>query len=347
MGVPAVMEAVRFVGVGALQVVRLPVPAPGTGQVLVRVRAAGICRTDVHIVAGHYPVTPPRVLGHEIAGEVAALGPGMAGLAPGDRVGVYPALFCGLCPECLRGQYRACVRFEGLGNTRDGGWAEYVLAEAGQIVPLGSTTLEDGAWLEPMSCILRALNGIRLEAVRTALVMGAGPLGLLTLLLLQRQGVPQVLVADPNQERLAHARRLGAAAAVEVPRTGAAARAAQQVRACVPQGFDLLFDTTGRSAAAARAVQWAAHGATVVLFGVPHPGSRFAALMETFFRKEVTLRASAGNGPGEYRAAAQMLAAAALPLGDLVHRRIARRAIPAALEGLAGPGRAGKVLVID
>jgi threonine dehydrogenase-like Zn-dependent dehydrogenase len=344
---PAMMEAARFEGPGDVRLVRLPVPAPSAGQVLVRVACAGICRTDLHIVGGHFPVAPPRVLGHEIAGEIAALGAGVAEFAPGDRVGVYPALFCGRCAECRRGRYRACANFQGLGNTRDGGWAEYVLAEAGQIVPLQRISTEDAAWLEPISCILRALRGIESGGIETTLVMGAGPLGLLTLLILRRQGVPVVLVADPNPARLEQARNLGATGAIEVPRTGPAPRAAQQVRAFAPLGVDLLFDTTGRSVAAARAAAWAAHGGTLLLFGVPAPGSRLAVPLATVFRKEITVRASAGNGAAEYRAAAQMLEEAPLRLADLVGRRIVRADIPAALAAMAQPGHGGKVLVVD
>jgi threonine dehydrogenase-like Zn-dependent dehydrogenase len=216
------------------------------------------------------------VLGHEVAGEVAALGAGVAGLAPGQAVGVNPPVFCGECAYCRRGQPQQCQRFRCLGNTEDGGWAEFVVIRADQAIPLDGLAPERAVWLEPLSCVLRALGPAETIKGATLLVVGAGPLGLLAVEVARAWGAAAVAVVDPNAGKLHRAEQVGAHLACRVARAGATEEGDAALSQLAPLGFEHVLETTGRAAAIERALRWAGRVSTVHLFGVSDPAERVA-----------------------------------------------------------------------
>jgi threonine dehydrogenase-like Zn-dependent dehydrogenase len=339
------VRAVRFEGVGQLTVADMPEPAPGPGQVLLRVTVAGLCQTDVHIVQGHFPVRPPRVLGHEFSGEVAAIGPGVKNLAVGQPVGVSPAIFCGECAYCRRGQPQQCQRFRCLGNTEDGGWAEFALIRADQAIPLGDLRPEQAVWLEPLSCVVRALGFYPNLEGAAAMVIGAGPLGLLALQALRTYGAGPVAVVDPNPGKIERASHLGADCAQVVERTGETSIVDAALGAVAPLGFDLTIDTTGKSVSIARALRWTGRTGTVILFGVFDPEDRLLVSPAEIFDKELTIRAAAGSTPDAFAEAVRLMQTERFDTGSLVWRKVGMDDVPQVVAALMQPGEKGKVLV--
>jgi 2-desacetyl-2-hydroxyethyl bacteriochlorophyllide A dehydrogenase len=208
------MKAVRLVEIGKpLELQELPVPRVGEGQVLVRVKAAGICHSDVHYRAGNSPVGPlPQTLGHEVAGVVEEVGPGVAGLAAGDRVCLHYLLTCGECDYCRAGHEQFCVQGKMLGKHTDGGYAEYVAVPARNAVRLAEeVSFEQGAILMcSSSTSFHALRKGRLQAGETVAVFGAGGLGMSAIQLARIMGALEVYAVDINEQKLELAQAFGA-----------------------------------------------------------------------------------------------------------------------------------------
>jgi L-gulonate 5-dehydrogenase len=201
----------------SLDVVTLPEPSPGPGEVLVRVRAAGICGSDVHICHGTNPLAEyPRIIGHEFTGEIAALGEeavglaGTGGLSVGDHVVVDPVTSCGECYPCSVGRHNVCARLSVFGVHRDGGMAEFVAVPAANahVVPK-EWAWEKAVMTEPFSIAANILSRTECTARDRVLVLGAGPIGLTVLMSAVLLGA-RVAVADILDSRLETARNLGA-----------------------------------------------------------------------------------------------------------------------------------------
>ncbi len=208
------MKAVRLVAIGQpLALQEVPVPAFGHGEVLVRIKAAGICHSDAHYRAGVSPAGPlPLTLGHEIAGVVEAVGPGVTRVRPGNRVCLHYLVTCGQCYHCNRGQEQFCVRGQMLGKHRDGGYAEYVaVPERGVVALPDEIPFEHAAIMMCSSATsFHALRKGRLAAGETVAVFGAGGLGMSAIQLARGLGALAVYAVDINPGKLALAERFGA-----------------------------------------------------------------------------------------------------------------------------------------
>lgn len=210
------MRALVFLGPGRLELMEVPTPEPGPGEVLVRVRAAGICATDKKIfLRGHPRVVPPRVLGHEIVGEVVALGSGVEGVEPGYRVSVAPNFGCGHCEYCSQGWTNLCPERRALGIDVDGGFAEYLLIPA-KAVAQGNLLLlpqeipdEVGVLAEPLATALSAQEALGVSPGDTVLIIGGGPMGILNALAAKLRGAALVVLVERRFWRRSLAERLG------------------------------------------------------------------------------------------------------------------------------------------
>ena len=244
---PETMLAVRYTGPRKpLALERVPVPAPGPGEALVRVRAAGVCRTELHFLDGLLDLgVAPLTLGHEIAGEVVALGPGTQGLRPGDRVLVCYYATCGRCRWCRTARENLCGQpVAQLGFTADGGYAEYVKGPARVMVPL-----PEGLDFVPASTLgcsvttaLHASGTIaRLQAGETAVIYGAGGVGFALIQVCKARGAA-VIAVGRSAKRLDRARILGADAVISATEGNVAAR----IRALTGgEGADVIFELVG------------------------------------------------------------------------------------------------------
>ena len=210
------MKAAVVHGKGDIRLEEIPIPIPQKGEILIKVMASGVCATDVKILGGTgLPKHLPTILGHEVAGTIAAIGDGVTEYSLNDKVAVYPIAACGDCFFCQKEKYNLCLTPYGLAHGADGGFAEYMIIPH-QIIKLeGIIPLDDelpfdmAAMIEPISCCISASRMCNTNKDSTVLIIGAGPLGLMHCLISKDLGA-KVFVADINEERLSIAKILGA-----------------------------------------------------------------------------------------------------------------------------------------
>jgi threonine dehydrogenase-like Zn-dependent dehydrogenase len=240
------MLAAVYHGPEDLRLERVAVPAIAEDELLLRVESASICATDLRIVAGghrQYPQGVVRIPGHEVAGIVQEAGPAAGGVGRGQRVFIAPNMGCGDCRECRRGHNNLCRRFDAFGITLNGAFAQYMRVTGaairqGNVIPLPETVDFDAAALaEPLACVLRGQDAVDVSPGDAVLVMGAGPIGLLHVLLARQRGARLVIVSDLVPQRLAAARALGADLAVDIGEQDLAAR----VLAATGGGADVVI----------------------------------------------------------------------------------------------------------
>lgn len=255
---------------GGIDLARRAMQSPAAGEALVRVRCAAICGTDLSIVnwtawAAH-AYQPPFALGHELSGDVVAVGDGVNGIAPGDRVSMETHLPCGHCTQCLMGRGHTCLNLRVFSRLDAGAFAEYarVPAELLRVVP-PSLPYRHACLLEPLGIAVRAVIESRAGG-GSLLVSGCGPIGLLTVAAARALGVAHIAATDLSPARLELARTLGASLALD-PRDSASAQA---LAACAPEGgFDAVVEASGSGAAIAAVLPLTRPGGTVVLAGMP------------------------------------------------------------------------------
>lgn len=261
----------------------MPVPEPTGAELLIEVSRAGICGTDMHILAGEYglarfPLTP----GHEFAGTVAAVGPEVRQFSPGDRVTADPNIPCLACSECRRSTFNQCSNLEVAGVTRDGAFARYLLLPERVVHPIFDIPFGDAALIEPLACVAWGLRRLDLPVGTRALVFGAGPMGCLLLQALRATGAVSVAVVDKAESRLRLARQLGADVTVtpsELP----------QLRDLAPEGFELVADATGVPQVIADSLAYARAAGTVWVFGVAPEQAFMQIRPYELFRRDLTL----------------------------------------------------------
>jgi (R,R)-butanediol dehydrogenase/meso-butanediol dehydrogenase/diacetyl reductase len=225
------LRAARFYGPGDIRIDDVPEPATRAGTVKVEVEWCGICGTDLHeylegpifapTAEAPHPLTGesvPITLGHEFAGVVAEVGEGVSRVGVGDKVVVEPYIICGRCDACRTGRYNVCqtLGFVGLSGY-GGGFSQYVVAEERWIHPLGELGTDVGALIEPLAVAYHAVKLSKAQTEHTALVFGAGPIGLVTTAALKAAGVEQVLVVEPADVRKQKAPGAGADHVIDRP----------------------------------------------------------------------------------------------------------------------------------
>ncbi len=262
------MKAVRLIEVGRpLQLQEVPVPEIGPKDVLVRVRAAGICHSDVHYRAGRSPVRPlPMTLGHEVAGVVARVGAEVTERAEGDRVCLHYNITCGECPQCRKGNEQFCSTCLMIGHYRDGGYTEYIAVPERNAVPLpDEIPFEQGATLMCASATsYHALRKSGMDVGETVAVFGIGGLGMSAVQLAKAFGALRVFAVDRNEEKLALAASFGARAV----NARTVDPVAEIRRLTDGQGVDVALELVGRAQTMRQAVQSLAVRGRAVIVGI-------------------------------------------------------------------------------
>jgi L-iditol 2-dehydrogenase len=306
-----------------------PDPGPAPGQAVVAVHTSGICGTDVHTTQGLYQVTPPRVMGHEYAGMVVAVGRGVSRRWLGREVACEPNYGCGDCPECRAGLVSQCARC-----VRVGGFAERVALPVANLHPLpGGLDLATASLAEPAACCLSGLEMFRMPRGATVVVLGGGIIGLLTLALARDRGAARTILSDPLPGRRDAASRLGADRVVDptVEDLPAIVR-----EATAGAGADVVCEAVGKPELVRQAIAIVRPRGIVQLVGVSPKGSPVPAdLFDVHFR-ELTIQGAFGRGQAFRRA---LRALPRLGVADLLTARFAlHRVAEAFAHATAGHG---------
>ena len=266
------MKAAVLTQVGKIEIRELDIPTPAPDEALVRVRAVGLCGSDVHYYEhgriGPYVVTGPIILGHEAAGEVVAVGSEVRHLKEGQRVTIEPGATCGRCEYCKSGRYNLCpdVRFLATPPI-DGAFCEYITMRADLLFPIpDSMSFEKAALIEPLSVGLHAVRRGDLRTGETVVIMGMGPIGMMTLLAAKAAGAGRVIGVDLEPFRLERALQIGADGVINLREEDG-----QEALLRLTEGrkADLAIETAGNGRAAQSAVQAVRRGGRVVLVGLP------------------------------------------------------------------------------
>jgi (R,R)-butanediol dehydrogenase/meso-butanediol dehydrogenase/diacetyl reductase len=294
------VKAARFHAREDVRIEDVEEPRPGHGQVKLRNGYAGICGSDLHVYytpessgldyTTPHPITgsmPPQVLGHEFSGTVVELGAGVDGVSVGDRVAVWPVYHCGACAACRAGMVNTCRSFGFHGLTSDGGgMAEYTTVPATMLHRLPEEVdLRMGALVEPMAVAWHAVDTSGIRPGQTALVAGAGPIGIGLWFALRARGVETVVVSEPSATRRAAVAGLGAPVVVD-PTTGDLAAAVAEVTG--GDGVDVAFDAAGAGAAVVQAIGLLAPGGRLVVVALHEKGFEFNPTMLVFGETSMT-----------------------------------------------------------
>ena len=284
------MRAVVFTEPGHWELQQRPTPTPGPGQVLLRVEAAGVCGTDLHIFHGRFPARFPLIPGHEFAGVAERVGAGVTSIRPGELAAVEPNLPDYTCPRCRSGQYHLCQNLEAFGVQVDGGFATHCLVPAthAYVVP-PELDAEEAALLEPIGCCLHGLSRLSIRPGDRVVIIGAGWIGLIMTQLVRMRGVSRLIVSEPKPEKRTWAERLGADRVVDP--------GAEDLRQVVMAetgglGAEVVIEVVGSAATAEQALGLVGDGGTVLLFGVAPPEATIPVSPFQVYRREITILGS-------------------------------------------------------
>jgi L-iditol 2-dehydrogenase len=327
------MKAAFLVGPKKVEIREVPTPAPGKGEVLIRVREAGICGTDYALFLGKLPIKLPIIPGHEAVGEIAALGPEVEGRGIGERVTIQPNFSCGKCPSCLNGRENICLNKIRLGLDRNGVFSQYVTVPQKYVWPLPEDlSNSEGTLIEPLSVSLHGINKSPPSPDERVLVYGAGVIGLLfvQLAVLLKGWVAAVDIADP---RLAIARALGAKKTYNsMSELGKEAGS-----------FSVIYETSGTGNALSRILKLIAPGGRVVLTGLPERDSPVSTAL--MVRKEIVIHGSMIY-KDEFPAAINLLKRGEVKTNSLISEAYPLENLMQAFEDFQSPKRVKTLLHI-
>lgn len=272
-GTEETVRAAVLTGPRDLEIRDVSTPEYGPGDLLVKVRAVGICGSDIHMFfqgrIGTSVVESPQIMGHEFSGEVVAIGEDVREFSVGQRVVVEPGFACGHCENCRAGHYNLCpnVRFIGV-PPYPGGMAEYVAVPQQWAYHLpDNLSLEEGALVEPLVVAVEAVEKAGITLDSDVAIFGAGPIGLMALQVVRAKGARQVMVVDVIERRLDLARKLGATVAID----GATADVASEIRQLTHGGANVAIELSGAPPAITQLFRSTRKGAKVVLAGIAEP----------------------------------------------------------------------------
>jgi L-iditol 2-dehydrogenase len=312
------MKALLLAKYGHLEMTELPQPTPGADEVLVRVAACGICGSDVHGYDGSSGRRiPPIVMGHEAAGIIAAVGSDVRTFKEGDRVTFDSTVSCGACGPCTRGEVNLCDRRQVLGVScgdyrRAGAFAEFVSVPARIVYRLPEAlSFAEASMLEAVAVAVHAVSLAQISKDTTALVVGAGTIGLLTLQALKAAGCKQVLIADVDDSRLALAKTLGANETLNADKE----LVAEVLGRTGGAGVDVAVEAVGRNETVRGCIDSVRKGGRVVLVGNISPEVTIS--LQKVVTRQIRLQGSCASA-GEYPQAIEWMASGAIRVKPLI-----------------------------
>ena len=300
-----------------VRVEEMPVPQVGDGDVLVKIKASGICGSD--LMEWYRIKRAPLVLGHEVTGDVVQVGKDVKNYKPGDRVFAIHHVPCDECPECLKDHHTACEVLQKVNNFNPGGFSEYLLVtgksvETGLMVLPEEMSYEEGTFIEPLGTILRGQRMVGTLPGDTVVVIGSGLSGLLHIKAAKAMGAGKIIAVDIETNRLEAARRFGASHTVN---------AREDVSQFVKDHnegrlADRVIICAGALEAAVQGLGLVGKGGTVLFFAVPKPGEEVSIDFNPFWRNDISIKTSYGSSPYDHTQAMEFIRNGSIVVSDMV-----------------------------
>jgi D-arabinitol dehydrogenase (NADP+) len=295
------------------------IPEPNPGEVLIKVMASGICGTDLHIFKGEYLGNYPVIPGHEFSGVVTAAGSQVARFKAGDRVAVEPNIACDNCIHCLNNRQNFCLNWQAIGVTLPGGMEQYVTAPEKAVFNIGDLPFEQGAFVEPLSCVVHGVERAQIKMGDQVAILGAGPIGDLILQMARLQGASHITVLENNPGRGKLAHQLGADIVVN------------RMEELKLNMYDVAIDATGAIPVMNRTIDFVRNGGTVLLFGVPPSGKKMELEAFKIFQKGLTILSSFTSVRNSFQAI-NLLQTGQIQVEPLISHRLPLKELPRAFE---------------
>ena len=319
------MKVLRFYAPGDVRVEEAPVPQITPDEVLLRVKNCSTCGTDVKIFHnGHQNITPPRVMGHEVAGEVAEVGANVSGWAVGDRAQVIAAVPCGDCYECRKGWMAICENQTSVGYQYDGGFAEYMVVPRQVLAVDGLNRIPDGVGFdeasaaEPFACAINAQEQLGIEAGDTVVVFGAGPIGCIHIRI--ARGVHQagtVILVDVNAERLKMS--ADAVKPEHVIDASTCDVVEEVMKLTGGRGADVIITATAANVTQEQAIAMAARNGRISFFGgLPKTNPTITCDSNLVHYRQLHIHGANGSAPSHNKRALEYIASGLVPVKDLI-----------------------------
>lgn len=327
------MLATRLTKVGDIQTVQVDKPAPGNGDIVIQVEAAGICGTDRHLYKGEFPSVPDTILGHEFSGIV--VDPGNSDLKNGTRVTCDPNTWCGDCGPCRHGRVNLCVNNIATGIARDGGFAEYCAfpAHKAHVLPADLNPLF-GAFCEPLACTIHGMDIGDARAGERVIIIGGGVIGLLAVQLAKKAG-GEVMLLTRNPAKQDLGRTLGADVTASTP---------EEALEHWPDGAELVVECAGVEATVEMSPSITRTGGRIVVLGVLPQGTQVSIEPFDLLFREIQMHYSFLN-PFTHERASKMIATGAIDVAPLITREISLNDVASIVANAAPNGEVRAIAV--
>lgn len=325
------MKAAVWTDIDKIEIKDLPMPEAGKDEVVIKVKAAGVCATDAHIYMGAFKhATPPHVLGHEICGVISQVGEGVENIVPGERVIVNTVVSCGECVWCKSGRNEMCPKGKEIGyNPYNGGYEEYVLVPKSCVVKIpDSISYEEGAILESIVCPAGSVLRYGIELGSTVLVQGGGPAGIGYIQLSKACGASKVIASVRGKERIEFAKQFGADVVIDAANEDVYARVMEETNGL---GARYSIDAAGSVASLAMAVKACANGGDVTLYGIPDERAEIPFPAIDIVLRQINLHGACGNYLA-WEPLVSMVEGGRINVKDMVTHRFTLEELPKALE---------------
>ena len=324
----------------------MPVPEIGPGEILMKIEASGICGSDV--MEWYRRDKVPLVLGHEVAGTVAEIGPGVEKYKVGDRIVAAHHVPCNTCQYCLDGNFTACETLQKGTHFHPGGFAEFVRlpkinVDRGIFSIPEAVTFEEATFAEPLACVIRGQNKLNMAPGKSVIVIGAGISGLLHVSLARARGASTVIAADISEYRLDQALRLGADEAVLSDKN----LVKDMIEANDGKKAHSVIVCTGAIPAVKAALELVDKGGTVLFFAPTGQGETLPfSINDIFWKKEVTLTTTYAAAPSDHITALDLIKVGAVPVADMITHRFGLADTQEGFDLVAKGGVSVKVIIM-
>lgn len=284
------MKQAVFMGKHRMEIKEIPIPDVAPDEVLLKTLGCGVCGTDAHIYEGEIKdAVPPAVIGHEILGEVAAIGENVSGVKEGQRVVVDPFVFCGHCDFCKQGEFRFCLNERFIGYHRTGGFSQYTPAPFSNVYPVPENMdFKQAMLIETLATVMTGVSLFQPQPGKSSLILGAGTVGLLWNQVLKNMLAVTLIQTEVVPERLAKAEKLGADRVLSPEKEDLE----KAVYDLCPHGVDYIVDATGSTDAVAQALPLIKRGGTCMVFGVCPEDERLSLSLYWLFKKQINILGS-------------------------------------------------------